>query len=76
MGRFKASVIVTLIETAAFVLGVGVWFKLHDAGHPTLGLVLGTVIWHVITNVEHYVAIVPPGYTPGAEPLVYKLDSK
>ena len=64
MGRFRAAVIITLIESVAFLAGVGAWFALDRAGDPVAGAVVGTVIWTVITAIEHYVAIVPPGYKP------------
>lgn len=64
MGRLRAAVIITLIESVAFLAGVGVWFALDRAGDPVGGAIVGTVLWTVITGVEHYVAIVPPGYKP------------
>jgi len=40
--------IITVIEAVAFYAGLSIWL----AGHP----LLGTIVWAVITQVEHAIA--------------------
>ena len=49
---------VTLIEAAAFIGGVGIWFAFHDAGSPVVGALAGTAFWSAVTYAEHFVALV------------------
>lgn len=49
--------VVTLIEAVAFLLGVGAWFFFERRGMPVTGAVVGTLIWSVITDLEHFVAV-------------------
>lgn len=65
--RLKSSLVITLIESVGFAAGVGAWFALERAGNPVAGLVVGTVVWTVITLVEHFVALLPPFYKPPVE---------
>lgn len=49
--------IVTIIESVAFLGGVGIWFALDRAGQPVLGAILGTAFWTIVTDLEHFVAV-------------------
>ena len=49
--------VVTLIEAIAFLLGVGAWFLFDRRGLPGTGALVGTLIWSVITDLEHFVAV-------------------
>jgi hypothetical protein len=49
--------IVTVIEAVAFLLGVGAWFFFERRGMPVTGAIVGTAIWSVITDLEHFVAV-------------------
>ncbi len=56
MSTLAKIIIFNVIEAVAFLAGVGAWFAFHDAGHPVTGAVVGTLIWTVITQVEHITA--------------------
>jgi hypothetical protein len=50
--------VVTLIEgPGAFFLGVGTWFYFDRHGMPVVGAILGTVVWTLVTDLEHFVAV-------------------
>ncbi len=49
--------IVTLIEAAAFLFGVGAWFVFDRRGMPGTGALVGTLIWSAFTDLEHFVAV-------------------
>jgi hypothetical protein len=49
--------VITAIETVAFFGGVGAWFAFDRAGHPAIGALVGTAIWTLVTDLEHFVAV-------------------
>lgn len=56
MKKIVAISLFNLIEAVAFFTGVGVWFVLHDDGHAVAGALLGTLVWTLVTQLEHITA--------------------
>ena len=53
----RGSIIMTLLETVAFFGGVGLWFFFDGRGQPITGAVVGTIVWTIFTEIEHFAAL-------------------
>lgn len=63
----RGVIIITLIEGVAFYVGLTIWFQalnaaLRELGHHGMTITLGqtllaTLVWDVITGLEHYASV-------------------